>query len=95
MPQTFQKLPEKERKFQVAELSDIFKGYDPKKVQEAMKKAKMLSQNPRVQEAFSRVDQEEIVHALKNFDDMDKRRVLNTFLKGDNRELIRLIKSLK
>ena len=79
----------------MAELSDIFKGYDPKKVQEAMKKAKMLSQNPRVQEAFSRVDQEEIVHALKNFDDMDKRRVLNTFLKGDNRELIRLIKSLK
>ena len=79
----------------MADFSEFLKGYDENRVQDAMKKAKMLSENPRVQEAFARVDKEEIVKVLRNFNDTDKKQLMKTFLNSNNQELIRLIQKLK
>ncbi|MBO5407817.1 MAG: hypothetical protein J6A61_00200 [Clostridia bacterium] len=79
----------------MAELSELFRGYDEKRLEAAMNRAKLLSENPQVQEAFSRVDREEIVRMLRNFNDMDKNKLMKTFLKSNNQELIRIISNLK
>ena len=79
----------------VAELSELFRGYDEKRLEAAIKRAKLLSENPQVQEAFSRVDREEIVRMLRDFNDMDKNKLMKTFLKSNHQELIRIISNLK
>ena len=79
----------------MAEISDLFRGYDEKRLEAAMKRAKMLSEHPQVQEAFSRVDREEIVKMIRNFNDKDKKELMKTFLNSNNQELIRIIANLK
>ncbi len=79
----------------MAEISEIFKGYDNKRIEDAMRRAKLLSENPMVQEAFSRVDRDEIVQLIRNFNDKDKKELMKTFLQSNNQELIRIISQLK
>lgn len=76
-------------------LEDLLKSYDSNEVQKAMQKAKMLSQNPQVQQAFSRVDQKEVIAMIKNLNEMDKKKLLNSFLKSENQEFLNLIKKLR
>lgn len=79
----------------MAQIEDFFKGYDQSRVQEAMKRAKMLSENPQVQAAFSRVDKKEITEMLRNLTEADKNKLMRTFLNSQNRELMDLIQKLK
>lgn len=79
----------------MAGLEDLFKGYDKSRVEQAMKRAKILSEHPQVQEAFSRVDKEEIAGMLRNLTAADKNQLMNTFMKAQNRELVELLKKLK
>lgn len=79
----------------MAGLEDLFKGYNRSQVEQAMKRAKMLSENPQVQQAFARVDQEDIINMLRNLSSTDKNELMKTFLKSENRELVELLKKLK
>ncbi|MBP3447547.1 MAG: hypothetical protein J6K51_00820 [Clostridia bacterium] len=79
----------------MAGLEDFFKGYNRSQVEQAMKRAKMLSENPQVQQAFARVDQEDIINMLRNLSSTDKNELMKTFLKSENRELVELLKKLK
>lgn len=79
----------------MAKIEDLFKGYDQQKVQEAMRKAKMLSEHPQVQEAFSRVDKKEITEMLRNLNEADKNKLMRMFLDSKNRELLNVIQKLK
>ncbi len=79
----------------MAQIEDFFKGCDQSQVQEAMRRAKILSENPQVQEAFSRVDKKEIIEMLRNLTEVDKNKLMRTFLDSKNRELMDLIRKLK
>ena len=79
----------------MAKIEDFFKGYDQTQVQEAMRKAKMLSENPQVQEAFSRVDKKEITEMLRNLTEVDKNKLMRMFLDSNNREFLNVIQKLK
>lgn len=79
----------------MAGLEDLFKGYDKARVEQAMQRAKALSEHPQVQEAFSRVDKEDITKMLRSMTAADKNQLMNTFMKGQSRELVELLKKLK
>lgn len=79
----------------MAGMEDLLKGFDQRRVEEAMKRAKSLSENPQVQAAFSRVDKKELETMIRNLSQSDKNQLMRTFLQGQNRELVDLIQKLK
>lgn len=79
----------------MAGMEDFFKGYDQNVVQEALKRAKILSENPKVQEAMARVDKKEIAEMLRNLTEADKNKLMRSVFDPKNRELVDLIQKLK
>lgn len=79
----------------MAGMEDFFKGYDQNVVQEALKRAKILSENPKVQEAMARVDKKEIAEMLRNLTEADKNKLMRSVFDPKNRELMDLIQKLK
>ncbi len=79
----------------MAGLEDFFKGYDKARVENAMRRAKLLAENPQVQEALSRVDKKEITNLLRSLSETDKNRLMKSFLEMENQEFSELLKKMK
>ena len=75
-------------------LEDFFKGYDKARVENAMRRAKLLAENPKVQEAISRVDKKEITSMLRNLSEADKNRLMKSFLEIICQNLFMVIPAL-
>ena len=76
-----------------SKFANMFSGVDPKKLEEAIKKAEILSKNPKICEAFSKTDSKKIASIISNMSGEDKKRLINEILSPDNAELIKLIKN--
>ncbi len=76
-------------------LEELFKNCDQQKLKEALSRAKMLSENPQVQQAMSRVDKQEILEMLRTLGEQDKQKLMQSFFQTNHRELIHLISKLK
>lgn len=74
---------------------DLFKGMDQSRVKSAMARAKALSENPTVQQAFSRMDQKEIMDAIRSLSSEDKNRLLKTLFQSKNRDFLKVIEQMK
>ncbi len=74
---------------------DLFKGMDQSRVKSAMARAKVLSENPTVQQAFSRMDQKEIMDAIRSLSSEDKNRLLKTLFQSKNRDFLKVIEQMK
>lgn len=79
----------------MAGLEDFFKGYDKARVENAMNRAKLLAEHPKVQEALSRVDKKEITQMLRTLSEEDKNRLMKSFLEMEGREFSELLKKMK
>ena len=74
---------------------ELFRGMDQTKVKSAMERAKAISENPTVQQAFARMDQKEIINALRSLSNQDKNRLLKILLQSKNKDFLQMIDQLK
>ncbi len=74
---------------------ELFRGMDPKKVKSAMERAKALSENPTVQQAFSRMDQKDIADMLRSLSNQDKNQLLKSLFQSQNKDFLNMIDRMK
>ena len=74
---------------------NLFKGFDQRKVAEAIKQAKILVNDPDVKKAFSGVSKSEMEAMLSKLDAQDKDKLIDSMLKSDNNGISELIKKIK
>ena len=74
---------------------ELFRGMDQAKVKSAMERAKALSENPTVQQAFSRMDQKEIINAIRSLSNQDKNRLFKILFESKNKDFLQAIDRLK
>lgn len=74
---------------------DLFKGMDQSKVKSAMARAKALSENPTVQQAFARMDQKEITDMIRSLSAQDKNQLLKILFQSRNQDFLEVISQMK
>ena len=74
---------------------ELFRGMDQRKVKSAMERAKVLSENPTVQQAFARMDQKEIADMVRSLSNQDKNRLLKSLFQSKNKDFLEIIDRLK
>ena len=74
-------------------LKEMFSGVDPKKLEAAMKKAQVLSQNPNIKAAFSKADSAKIASLISNMNASEKSRLMAELSNPKNSELLKMIKN--
>lgn len=74
---------------------ELFRGMDQRKVKSAMERAKVLSENPTVQQAFARMDQKEIADMVRSLSNQDKNRLLKSLFQSKNKDFLEIIDQLK
>ena len=74
---------------------ELFRGMDPKKVEQAMKRAKALSENPTVVQAFSRMDQKDVTDMLRSLSNQDKNQLLKSLFQSKNKDFLNMIDRMK
>lgn len=74
---------------------ELFRGMDQTKVESAMKRAKALSENPTVQQAFARMDQKEITRMIRSLSNQDKNQLLQSLFQSKNKDFLKIIEQLK
>ncbi|MBE7019275.1 MAG: hypothetical protein E7413_05315 [Ruminococcaceae bacterium] len=74
---------------------ELFRGMDQGKVKSAMERAKALSENPTVQQAFARMDQKEIANMIRSLSEQDKNRLLKSLFQSKNKDFLEIIDRLK
>lgn len=74
---------------------ELFRGMDQTKVKSAMEKAKTLSENPTVQQAFARMDQKEIANMIRTLSTQDKNQLLKSLFQSKNKDFLRVIEQMK
>ena len=74
---------------------EFFRGMDQTKVESAMKRAKALSENPTVQQAFARMDQKEITQMIRSLSNQDKNQLLQSLFQAKNKDFLKILEQLK
>ena len=74
---------------------ELFKGMDQQKVKSAMARAKTLSENPTVQQAFARMDQKEIADMIRSLSNQDKNQLLKNLFQSKNKDFLNIIDKMK
>ena len=74
---------------------ELFRGMDQTKVESAMARAKALSENPTVQQAFARMDQKEITRMIRSLSNQDKNQLLQSLFQSKNKDFLKIIEQLK
>ena len=74
---------------------ELFRGMDQQTVNKAMARAKALSENPTVQQAFSRLDQQEITRMIRSLSNQDKNQLMQSLFQSKNKDFIKVIEQLK
>ena len=74
---------------------ELFRGMDPEKVKAAMERAKALSENPTVQQAFSRMDQKDVTDMLRSLSNQDKNQLLKSLFQTKNKHFLNMIDRMK
>lgn len=79
----------------MSDWEELFRGMDQAKVKSAMERAKALSENPTVQQAFARMDKKEVANMIRTMSNQDKNQVLKNLFQLKNKDFINLIEQLK
>lgn len=77
------------------DLQKIFSGVSKEKLEEAVKKAEMLSKNPEVRDFVSNISEAQVKDMLGSFSTGEGQKTIAQLKNGENGELAELIKSLK
>ena len=75
-------------------LEKIFSGVPKEKLENAVKKAEILSKNPEVRNSFSKISDAQIRSMLSALNDGDKRKIISMINNSGNKEIMDLIKTL-
>ena len=79
----------------MADMEELFRGMDQRKVKTAMERAKVLSENPMVQQAFAQMDQKEIADMIRSLSKQDKNLLLKSLFQSKNKDFLQMIERLK
>lgn len=74
---------------------ELFRGMDQRKVKSAMARAKALSENPTVQQAFARMDQEELTNMIRSLSNQDKNKLMQSLFQQKNKDFLKIIEQMK
>ena len=79
----------------MADMEELFRGMDQRKVKTAMERAKVLSENPMVQQAFAQMGQKEIADMIRSLSKQDKNLLLKSLFQSKNKDFLQMIERLK
>ena len=76
-------------------LSKLFSGVSQKQLENAMKTAKVLSENPEIKNSFSKISDEKVKKMLSQLSNGDKKKIADTLTSKDNSEITELLLKIK
>lgn len=74
---------------------ELFRGMDQETLNRAMTRAKALSENPTVQQAFARLDKQDVSDMLRSLSNQDKNQLLKSLFQSKNKDFLNMIEHLK